>query len=154
MLGLDAPDRVHDPGQRGVPGDLPEPPGGRRVPLHRVQQAVGVAALQVPLDPLRAELALVERELVPGLEAHDLVVADLELDAALLAAEAAVGLHDPVDLEAGVPATRRGPVQVRPEPFDELLVADRGPGHQPNPPTRADWARVTPARRHGGQVSW
>ena len=82
-------------------------PGDVGVALHRVQQPVGVAALQVALHALGAELALVEREVVPGLEADDLVVVDLQLDAALLAAEAAVGLDDPVDLEPGVPAAGR-----------------------------------------------
>ena len=88
---------------------VPEPAGGRRVALERVQQAIGMAALQVALDALRAELALVERELVPRLEADDLVVVDLELDAALLAAEAAVRLHRAVDLEARRPSRRAAP---------------------------------------------
>ena len=82
-----------------VPGDRPEPARRRRVALERVQQPVGMAALQVALHALGAELALVERELVPGLEPDDLVVLHLQLDAALLAAEAAVGLDHPVDLE-------------------------------------------------------
>ena len=37
---------------------------------------------------------------------------------------------------------------------DERLLADGDPRHQPKPPTRTDWARVTPARRHRGHVSW
>ena len=36
----------------------------------------------------------------------------------------------------------------------ELLVGERRPGHQPKPPTRRDWARVTSRRRHAGQLSW
>jgi hypothetical protein len=67
-----------------------------------VEQAVGVRLLQVALDPLRAQHAAVEGELVPGLEADDLVVLDLELHAALLAAEAAVRLDQLVGLDAGV----------------------------------------------------
>ena len=63
-----------------------------------------MAALQVPLDAFGAELALVEGEVVPGFESDDLVVVDLQFDAALLAAEAAVGLDDLVDLEPGVPS--------------------------------------------------
>jgi hypothetical protein len=69
-------------------------------------QPVGVRALQVALDALGAQLALVEREVVPGLEADDRVVGDLELDPALLAAEAAVGVDDLVDLDVAVPASR------------------------------------------------
>ena len=134
--------------------DRAEPAGRRRVALQRVEQPVGVAALEVALDALRAELALVERELVPRLEPDDGVVPDLQLDAALLAAEAAVGLDDPVDLEPGVPAAGRRLVEVRPVAGDQLLLGDRRPGHQPNPPTRADWASVTWARRQRGQVSW
>jgi hypothetical protein len=98
------------------------PPGADDVALHRVQQPVGVAALEVALDALGAELALVERELVPGLEADDLVVVDLQLDAALLAAEAAVGLDDLVDLQARVPPAGGRLVEVRPVPLDRGLL--------------------------------
>ena len=95
--------------ERLVPGHVAEPARRGLVAHHRVQQPVGVAALQVALHALRAELALVEREVVPGLEADDLVVVDLQLDAALLTAEAAVGLDHLVDLEARVPPARGAP---------------------------------------------
>src|SRR5690349_23029382 len=49
--------------------------------------------LQIPFHAFGTELAAIERELLPRLEAHHGVVAHLELDAALLAAEAAVRLH-------------------------------------------------------------
>ena len=61
---------------------------------------------------------------------------------------------DAVDLDPGVPAAGRGLVEVRAVAGDQLLVGDRRAGHQPNPPTRADWASVTWARRQRGQVSW
>jgi hypothetical protein len=125
-----------------------------RVALERVEQAVGVGVLQVALHALGAQLALVERELVPRLEADDLVVLDLQDDAALLAAEAAVGLHLPVGVDAGVPAARRRLVEVRAVAGDQLLLGDRVAGHQPNPPTARDWASATSLRRHGGQWSW
>ncbi len=52
-----------------------------------------MVALQVALDALGAKHAAVERKLLPRLEPGHAVVADLELNAALLAAEAAMGLH-------------------------------------------------------------
>ena len=58
-------------------------------------------ALQVALHAFGAEHAAVERKLLPRLEADDLVVFDLELDAALLAAEAAVRLDEAIGLDAG-----------------------------------------------------
>ena len=57
-------------------------------------------ALQVALDALGTEHTVVEGELLPRLEADDFIVLDLELDAALLAAEAAVRLDEPVRLRA------------------------------------------------------
>ena len=71
----------------------------------RREQAVGVIVLHVTLHAFRAELALVDGEFFPRLEPDDLVVFDLELDAALHAAKAAVRLHELVRL-AVVPATR------------------------------------------------
>ena len=112
-----------------------------------------MAALEVPLHALRAELALVERELVPGLEADDLVGVDLEDDPALLATEAAVGLHLAVDLEVGVPPTRWRLVEMGAVAGDELVLGDRGTGHQPNPPTRSDCASVNSRRRQAGHTS-
>ena len=151
---LDPADLTDDPIEGVVPGDPAEPAGRRRVAFHRVQQPVGVAALEVALDALRAQHAPVERELVPRLEADHGVVVDLQLDPALLAAEAAVRVDDSVDVESGIPSAWRGLVEVRPEAGDQLLLGDRWAGHQPNPPTRADWARVSWARRQRGQVSW
>ena len=151
--GLDAADLADDAVERLVPRDPAEPAGRRRVALERMEQAVGVAALEVALDALRAQLALVERELVPGLEADDGVVADLQHDPALLAAEAAVGLDHAVDVEPGVPAAGRRLVEVRPVARDQLVLGDRwraiSRSRRPG-----DWARVTRARRQRGQVSW
>ena len=49
--------------------------------------------LQIALHAFRAEHSAIERELLPRLEADDLVVADLQLNAALLSAEAAMRLY-------------------------------------------------------------
>ena len=87
----------------------------RLVAHERRQQAIGVLVLHVALHALRAELALVERKLLPRLEADDLLVLHLELDAALLAAEAAVRRHDPVGLAARGPAAGRLAVEMRAE---------------------------------------
>ena len=154
VLGLDPLDLGDDAVEGVVPARGPEPVGRRRVALERVEEPVGVVALQVALDALGAELALVERELVPRLEADDLVVLHLQLDAALLPAEAAVRLHRAVRVDARVPPTRRRLVEVRPVPVDQFLVGQRSSGHQPKPPTRTDWANATWRRRHAGHVSW
>ena len=71
-----------------------------RVTLVGVEETVGMVVLKVALDALGTEHALVEGELLPRLEADDLIVLDLELDAALLAAEAAVRVDDPVRFDA------------------------------------------------------
>ena len=66
-----------------------------------------MVALQIALDALGTEHAAVERELLPRLEADHAVLADLELNAALLAAEAAVRLHQPVGPDSAIrPASR------------------------------------------------
>ena len=56
-------------------------------------------ALQISLHALGTEHAAVERKLLPRLKADHLVVLHLELDAALLAAEAAVRFDEPVRLD-------------------------------------------------------
>ena len=89
----------------------------------RIEQAVGMAALQVALDALGAKHPAVEGKLLPRLEAGHAVVADLELNAALLAAEAAVGLDQLLGLRAGflLPAARRRVVQVRTEAAGQFV---------------------------------
>ena len=56
----------------------------------RVEQPVGMSALQIPLHSFGAEHPVIERKFLPRLESDDLIVANLELDAALLAAETAM----------------------------------------------------------------
>ena len=52
--------------------------------------------LQVALDALGAEHPAIEREILPRLEADHVIFANLQLDAALLPAEAAMRLYQPV----------------------------------------------------------
>src|SRR5690606_19882738 len=148
VLGLDPPELAHRAPERLVPRHRLEP--GRRA-HQRVEQPVGVVVLQVALDALRAELPPVEGEVVAGLEADDPVAGDLQQDPALLPAEAAVRAHLAVDRAVVLPAVGRRVVAVGPEPGDQLLLGQRRAGHQPNPPTRSDWARATSARRQRGQ---
>src|SRR5207344_1012224 len=65
------------------------------------------------------EHAAIEGKVFPRLEANHLVVADLELDAALLPAEAAVGLDEPFGLDARRQPSARHRRHVRPVPFDD-----------------------------------
>ena len=51
-----------------------KPDGERRVAPQRGQEAIGMRALEVALHALRAQHPAIERELLPGLEADDLVV--------------------------------------------------------------------------------
>src|SRR5207245_9358077 len=66
---------------------------------------VGVPVLQVTLYAFRTKLSLIDGKFLPGLEADDLVLPDLELDAALHAAETAVRFHELVRFSI-VPSAR------------------------------------------------
>ena len=63
------------------------------VRIERRKQTVRMFVLQIALHALWAEHSAIHRKLFPGLEAHDLVVMNLQLNAALHAAEAAMRLH-------------------------------------------------------------
>src|SRR5215218_142993 len=93
MALLDLPQSPCREIERFVPGRLPET---LRRAQERVQEAVGMGALEIAPDAFRTEHALVEWKLFPRLEAHELVAAHLELDAALLTAEAAMRLYQSV----------------------------------------------------------
>src|SRR5687767_4880194 len=79
-----------------------------------------VVVLQVALHALGAEHPAVHGELLPGLEAHHLVVANLQLDAALHAAEAAVRLDARLLAVTTQPAARGRVVGVRAVERDQL----------------------------------
>src|SRR5204862_6004840 len=84
-----------------------------------------MSALQVALHALRTEHALVERKVVPRLEADDEVVFDFEIDAALLPAKAAVRRNDLVRLRTGVDAQPLHPIEVRPPRVDQYVLVSR-----------------------------
>src|SRR5688500_6265300 len=79
--------------------------------------------LQIALDALRAEHAAIEWKVFPGFEADHFVVADLELDATLLAAEATVRLDEPLWLHTRGERRSCRRRQVRPEARDDLPLA-------------------------------
>src|SRR5215467_2843129 len=86
-------------------------------------------ALEVALHAFGTQHAAVERKVFPRLEADHLVVAHLELNAALLTAETAMSLDQPVRLDA-----RREPHaghrrQVRTETADDVQRIDRDLRH-------------------------
>ena len=109
--------------------------------------------LQVALHALRAEHAAIDRELFPRLESDDLVVFNLELNAALHAAEATMRFHERA---SGwfVPAARRLVLQVRAVAFDEAVFVECGYGHELSPQTPFPDSAPAAACRHGGQMSW
>ena len=90
-----------------------------------------MVALHVALDAFGAKHAAVERKLLPWLEARHAVVADLELNAALLAAEAAVGLYELLALFARLtlPAARRSVIQMGTEAAVQFVLGTRHFSH-------------------------
>ena len=107
-----------------------------RVPPQRRRQPIGMRALQVALHAFRTEHAAIEREVLPRLEADHLVPAHLELNPALLPAEAAMRLHEPIRLDAGRQPHARHRGQVRSEPFDDAKGIDRNFSHAGYPASR------------------
>src|SRR5262249_57063158 len=93
--------------------------------------------LEGALDAVRTELALVEGERLPRLDADDPFVLHDERHTALLATEAAVRVHGPVGVDACGEPTRRLVVQVRAERVDECVGRARWHRHL-TPPPRAN----------------
>jgi hypothetical protein len=83
-----------------------------------MKQAVGVVDLQVGRDALRAQTTLVDGEVVPRLEADDVIPLDEQVHPALHGAVGAVGGDDLVYHAVCAPAPVRLVVQVRPELLD------------------------------------
>src|SRR6185437_1526609 len=99
--------------ERFVPCSLREPVVGSK---KRIEQSIRVIRLQIALHALRAKLSLIKRKLLPRFKPNNVVVANLELNAALLPAEAAMRLDDAIrsDLRLLTPASLRCVIQVRP----------------------------------------
>ena len=148
---LNALNLARRPIERRVPADRPEAVLIRA--LERGTQTIRVLVLHVPLHALRAQLASVEREFFPWLEADNPFVLDLELDAALLAAETAMRLHDAVGLAARLPSAGRLPIEVRAEAIDER--SNRGRQFRHHAPRFQSRSCVTARffRRQDGQTS-
>ena len=119
VRGLETSDLRCDARDCLVVGHRAEPGGRRFIAAERGQQAIGVRPLQVALDALRAQHAAIERKLLPRLEADDLVVAHLQLNPALLSAEAAVGLDQALRFDAGRQPHARHRRQVGAEAVDD-----------------------------------
>jgi hypothetical protein len=107
--------------ERLVPGGLAEAAARSH---ERREEPIGMRILQVAAHALGAEHAAVERELLPGLEADHLVVDHLQLDPALLPAEAAVRLHQPVGLAPGLLAVGHARRVLRVRPVHGLQRVD------------------------------
>src|SRR5215470_10033958 len=86
-------------------------------------------SLQIPLHAFRAEHAAVEGEFLPRFKANNLIAADLQLNAALLAAEAAMRLHEPIWLDGGGEARPRHHGSVRAERCRDAQVVNGNRSH-------------------------
>ena len=98
----------------------------------RVQQAIGMIGLQVAFYAFGTQHAPVERKLLPGLESDHAILANLQLNAALLAAETAVRLHQAVRVRPRLraPATFWNVVEVRSVLLADLVQGTRSFSHE------------------------
>src|SRR5262245_44682208 len=119
-----------------------------------------MGALQVSLDPFGTEHAAVESKLVPRFETDHFVIAHLQLDAALLAAEAAGALAVPPPLRARREPDAGHVGAVRSVAFDDLQRVGGNRGHDVTARTTRDrWAAARPTHvpgrdrtAHGGSA--
>src|SRR5215469_2494255 len=91
-------------------------------------------ALHVSLDAFRAQLAPIEREVLAGLESNHLIVFHLQLNSTLLAAEAAMRLHQAVRFTRCRPTPGRDFMKVRAIAFNQLGYRCWNLSHQARPP--------------------
>ncbi len=104
MPGLDFPNLGDDQIEGFVPAGLAK---ARRGADERSGEPIRVVRLHVALDALGAEPSLIEGKLQPRLEADDLILRDLQLDAALHAAKAAVRLDQTLHRRLVLPTLDR-----------------------------------------------
>src|SRR4029079_7571072 len=90
--------------------------------------------LQVSLHTFRTKHAAIERELLPWLEANHFVVANLELNPALLPAEAAVRFDQPIGLDTGRESGAGHRGEMRAKRLDDAKRIDRNFSHAGYPP--------------------
>src|ERR1051326_2169455 len=119
--------------------------------------------LHVTFHTLGTEPTLIEWEVLPWLKTDHAVALHLELNAALLAAKAAMGLYDTIWLNLRVPACGRDSVQGRPELGHQLGNFYWWFGHKfsfAGRETRVPCSRHLPScamasdlRRHAGHTS-
>jgi len=83
-------------------------------------EAIGVLVLHIPLYAFWTEFAEVEGKVRPRLPADDLVVTHSQLNAALLAAKAAVGLHHLVLFFGRDPSAGGNAVEAGAKLFDDV----------------------------------
>jgi hypothetical protein len=120
MFSLDGLDGVGHGADRLIVRHLGKPAGRGTIPAIRMEQAVGMRSLQISFDTLGAEHSTVEGEFFPRLKANYFVALDLQLNAALLSAEAAMGFDETIGLHAGVQSLPRIKRRVRAEAFGGL----------------------------------
>src|SRR3989442_14595508 len=91
-----------------------------------------MGTLHVSLHALGAQHAAIERKLLPGLEPDHVVVASLQLNAALLTAETAMSLDKFLRRIGGLvpPADRRLILKMGPEAFEGFGFVNRRNGHE------------------------
>ncbi len=75
--------------------------------MQRTLQPIGVLVLHVALYAFGAELAAIERKILPWLKPDDLVLAHAQLDSALLATKTTMRLHQLLVLVGVGPAAGR-----------------------------------------------
>src|SRR4030095_12381793 len=80
--------------------------------------------LQIAFDAFRAQHAAIERKSLPRVEPDHLIVADLQLDAALLSAETAVRLHQTLGFDARRQARAGHRRERRAKPLDDANRID------------------------------